>query len=69
MTTYNAIVQINPPGMASTDDGYISSITVYYASGTNALTPDATTGQVTMRAEAATHLVQQFSHFKLISSP
>jgi hypothetical protein len=67
MTT-TVTVQINPPGMASTDSGYISSITVRTGGSATALTPNATTGQVAMDALAATHLVQDYSRFKLIVS-
>jgi hypothetical protein len=35
-----AKVQINPPGLATTDNGYISSITVRYNGADNVLTPD-----------------------------
>lgn len=36
------VLQLNPPGMATTDDGYISSITVRYNGADNVLTPDVT---------------------------
>lgn len=62
-----AIVQVNTPGMASTDPGYISSITVRTGGAATVLTPNATTGQVTMEALAATKLVQDHSTFRLIS--
>jgi hypothetical protein len=62
-----AVVQVNTPGMASTDSGYISSITVRTGGSASALTPNATTGQVTMDALAATKLVQDHSAFKLIT--
>lgn len=62
-----AILQVNTPGMASTDSGYISSITIRTGGSATALTPNATTGQVTVDAAAATKLVQDHSHFKLIS--
>ena len=61
-----AIIQVNTPGMASTDSGYISSITVRTGGSATALTPNATTGQVTVDALAATKLVQDHSAFKLI---
>ena len=35
-----ARIQINPPGLASTDNGYISSITVRYNGADNVLTPN-----------------------------
>ena len=62
-----AVVQVNTPGMTSTSSGYISSITVYTGGSATALTPNATTGQVTMDAAAATKLVQDYSCFKLIT--
>ena len=62
-----AVVQVNPPGMASTDPGYISSITVRTGGSAQALTPNGTTGQVTVDAPAATALVQQWAGFKLIT--
>jgi hypothetical protein len=62
-----AVVQVNTPGMASTDEGYISSVTVYTSGGASALVPNSTTGQVTMSAAAATKLVQSFAAFKLVT--
>lgn len=62
-----ALVQVNTPGMASTDPGYISSITVRTGGSASALTPNATTGQITVDALAATKLVQDHSAFKLIT--
>lgn len=62
-----AVVQVNPPGMASTDEGYISSITVRTGGSATALTPNATTGQVTVSAAAATALVQRYERMKLIT--
>ena len=62
-----AVVQVNTPGMATTDPGYISSITVRTGGSAQALTPNATTGQVTMDESAATKLVQDHSRFKLIT--
>ena len=61
-----AVIQVNTPGMASTDSGYISSITVRTGGAATALTPNATTGQITVDALAATKLVQDHSEFKLI---
>ena len=51
-----AVIQLNPPGMLSTDEGYISSISLRSAGGTVVLTPDGL-NQVTMSASAATRLV------------
>lgn len=41
------ILQLNPPGMAATADGYISSITVRYNGTDNVLTPDGN-NQITL---------------------
>lgn len=41
------ILQLNPPGMAATDVGYISSITVRYNGANNVLTPDGS-NQITL---------------------
>ena len=62
-----AVIQVNTPGMASTDSGYISSITVRTGGAATVLTPNATTGQITVDALAATKLVQEHSVFKLIT--
>lgn len=62
-----AVVQVNTPGMASTDPGYISRIDVHTGGSATQLTPNATTGQVTMDEAAATKLVQDHSRFKLIT--
>ncbi len=62
-----AVIQVNTPGMASTDNGYISSITIRTAGSATVLTPNATTGQVTVSALAATKLVQDHSRIKLIT--
>ncbi len=56
-----AVIQLNPVGLASTDNGYISSITVRYNGADNVLTPDGN-GQITIPnasggAQAATRLV------------
>ena len=62
-----AVIQVNTPGMVSTDPGYISSITIRSGGAATVLTPNATTGQVTVDALAATKLVQDYSVFKLIT--
>lgn len=55
------VLQLNPPGMAATDVGYISSITVRYNGANNVLTPDGS-NQITLpnattgATEAATRL-------------
>lgn len=51
-----ALIQVNPPGMTNTTPGYVSSITVYTGGSASVLTPNATTGQVTVDAAAATQL-------------
>lgn len=51
-----AIIQLNTPGMVSTDPGYISSITVRTGGSATVLTPDGN-NQITMDALAATRLV------------
>jgi hypothetical protein len=50
-----AVVQVNIPGIASTQEGYISSITVRTAGAATVLTPDVN-GQITVSALAATQL-------------
>jgi len=62
------IVQVNPPGMASTDPGYISSITVRTGGSATVLTPNATTGQITVDDAFGTQLVQPYQRFKLINN-
>ncbi len=62
-----AVIQVNTPGMASTDPGYISSITIRTGGADSVLTPNATTGQVTVDAPAATKLVQEISRIRLIT--
>ena len=62
-----AVIQVNTPGMASTDPGYISSITIRTGGAAQVLIPDAGTGQVTVDAAAATKLVQEISRIRLIT--
>lgn len=62
-----AVVQVNTPGMLSTDPGYISSITIRTGGSATVLTPNATTGQVTVDELAATKLVQDISRLRLIT--
>jgi hypothetical protein len=62
-----AVVQVNPPGKLTTDPGYVSSITVRTGGSATVLTPNGTTGQVTVDAAAATQMVQHYSQFKLIT--
>jgi hypothetical protein len=62
-----AVIQVNTPGMLTTAPGYISSITVRTGGGGSVLVPNATTGQITVDALAATKLVQDISKFKLIT--
>ena len=62
-----AVIQVNTPGMAATDEGYISSVTIRSGGADVVLTPNATTGQVTVSALAATRLVQDYNQVKLIT--
>ena len=62
-----AVVQVNPPGMATTNEGYISSITVRTGGSASALTPNTTTGQITVSAAAATQLVQSYQRLRLVT--
>jgi len=62
-----AVIQVNTPGMTSTDPGYISSITIRTGGTATALVPNATTGQVTVDELAATKLVQDISRIRLIT--
>lgn len=62
-----AVVQVNPPGLPSTAEGYISSITVRTGGAPVVLAPNATTGQITCSALAATQLVQEINKPKLIT--
>ena len=62
-----AVIQVNPPGMTNTTPGYISSVTVRTGGAASVLVPNATTGQITVEALAATHLVQQINKIKLIT--
>ena len=51
-----AIIQLNPPGLTSSSEGYISSITIYTSGAPQVLTPDGN-GQITCSALAATRLI------------
>ena len=51
-----AQIRINTPGMASTDPGYISSITIRTGGAATVLVPNATTGEVTVDSPAASKL-------------
>jgi hypothetical protein len=62
-----AVIQVNTPGMTSTDPGYISSITIRTGGSAEVLVPNATTGQVTVDELAATKLVQEISRIRLIT--
>ena len=62
-----AVIQINTPGMASTDEGYISSVDIRTAGAVSTIVPNATTGRITVSALAATKLVQDHSKIKLIT--
>lgn len=58
-----AIIQLNPVGMQSTDEGYISSVTVRTGGSAQVLTPDGT-GKITCSAQAATRLVGGPGHLQ-----
>lgn len=60
-------VRVNTPGMAITDPGYISSITIYTDGLATALVPDGTTGEVTVEPAAATKLTQMISRFVTVT--
>jgi len=62
-----AVIQVNTPGMTSTDPGYISSVTIRTGGSAAVLVPNATTGQVTVDELAATKLVQEISRIRLIT--
>ena len=59
-------LRVNTPGMAPTDPGYISSITIRTGGAATVLVPNATTGEVTVDAEAATKLAQMISRFVVV---
>jgi hypothetical protein len=56
-----AVLQVNPPGMSSTAEGYISSITIRTGGVDSALVPNANTGQVTIAAAAISNIVANVS--------
>ena len=60
-------VRVNPPGMASTAPGYVSSITIRTAGSATVLVPNATTGEVAVDGPAATQLCQMENRFKVVS--
>ena len=61
-------VQLNPVGMSSTTEGYISSVTVYTSGGATAKTPDGT-GKIVVSPAAATALcTPDRGGMKLVSS-
>lgn len=62
-----AVIQINPPGKISTDPGYVSSISIRTGGGVSVLVPNATTGQVTVDAAAATQLAQLVNRIQLVT--
>ena len=57
-----AVLQVNPPGMQSTDPGYISSITIRTGGSATVLTPNATTGQVTTDAPSISAIVNNINN-------
>jgi hypothetical protein len=62
-----AVIQVNTPGMATTDPGYISSITIRTAGSATVLVPNTTTGQITVDAPCATKVCQMESRFKIVT--
>ena len=62
-----ALLQVNPPGMLSTDPGYISSITIRTGGAPSVLVPNATTGQITVDVPCLTQVVQAERKFQLIT--
>lgn len=60
-------LRVNTPGMAATDPGYISSITIYTGGAATVLVPNAATGEVTVDANAATKLAQMVSRPVVVS--
>lgn len=62
-----AVIQVNTPGITSTELGYISSITIFSNGVATVLVPDVTTGQVTVGPVAATKLTQEVSRIRLIT--
>jgi len=61
-----SIVQINPPGLVSTDEGYISSITIRTSASTDVIVPNVTTGQISVSPLAATQITKNEQRAKLI---
>lgn len=51
-----AVIQLNPPGLATTDEGYISSVSIRTSGGVSVLAPDGN-NQIVCSALAATRLV------------
>lgn len=62
-----AVIQVNPPGLPSTAEGYVSSITIRTGGSPSVLVPNATTGQVTCSAAAATQLAQILNRIQLVT--
>lgn len=65
------LVQINPVGMVSTDEGYISSISIRNAGGTVVYAVDGNNqigAGTALGAAAATRIVQEDTHgFKIVT--
>lgn len=61
-----AQVRINTPGMSVTDPGYISTISIRTGGTVVIFVPNATSGEVTVDAPAATKLCQEVSRFKYV---
>lgn len=51
-----AVLQVNPVGLAATDEGYIVSVTIRSAGANTLFTPDGN-GQITVSALATNRLV------------
>lgn len=65
-----AVVQVNPPNLATTDEGYISSITIRTGGSPTVLVPSApgaNGGQVTVSTAAATQLIAFSKSAQLIT--
>ncbi len=60
-------LRLNTPGMASTDPGYISSITIRTGGSATVLVPNATTGELTVDAPCATKIAPDSSKPVVVS--
>jgi hypothetical protein len=64
-----AIVQVNPVGLTSSDEGFITAMTIVTAGAPAVMstTQLGTLGTITISALAATQVVQDPQQFKLVS--